>query len=185
MSVYRVIPSYYIDYPTGVALLNNIYNLSHQPQQEGYSPSMVHVQLVPGKKPVLDHWQFGLVIVGIMLLTCILTVEQSLVDLLPTRTFKKKTSSVESLSHHCVICLDGFEQGHVLRRLPCQHEYHRDCIDTWLTRKNNTCPLCLQRIEIPTVPEQAHPTMPDLVQTWQHLEQASVRQYHSRSYSRP
>jgi hypothetical protein len=28
----------------------------------------------------------------------------------------------------CVVCLDTFNDGDVLRLLPCGHEYHRDCI---------------------------------------------------------
>lgn len=28
----------------------------------------------------------------------------------------------------CVICLDGYSEGDVIRTLPCGHEYHRDCI---------------------------------------------------------
>ncbi|CAO3672490.1 unnamed protein product [Umbelopsis vinacea] len=46
----------------------------------------------------------------------------------------------------CVICLDGFSRGDVLRRLPCGHEYHRDCIDPWLTKRSASCPLCKQEL---------------------------------------
>ncbi|KAI7859740.1 hypothetical protein BDC45DRAFT_160305 [Circinella umbellata] len=56
----------------------------------------------------------------------------------------------------CVICLESFIHGDVLRTLPCQHEYHRDCIDTWLTKKSAACPLCLQTVRMPTEPPEAH-----------------------------
>jgi len=42
----------------------------------------------------------------------------------------------------CSICLDSYRVGVNLKELPrCQHIFHADCIDTWLTQKN-TCPLC-------------------------------------------
>ena len=41
----------------------------------------------------------------------------------------------------CVICLDDFESGQTIRRLPCNHSFHSECVDTWL-RKNATCPNC-------------------------------------------
>jgi len=42
----------------------------------------------------------------------------------------------------CSICLDSYRVGVRLKELPrCQHIFHADCIDTWLTQKN-TCPLC-------------------------------------------
>jgi len=35
--------------------------------------------------------------------------------------------------HVCVICLDEFTSGQMIRALPCCHEYHAKCIDRWLT----------------------------------------------------
>ena len=109
-------------------------------------------------------------------------LDQHVVDMLPLRTFKTKDPNHQG----CVICLDGFEKGQELRQLPCSHAYHRDCIDKWLTKKNNTCPLCLHRIELPAVPEQAYTTSttPDLADTWHHLEQSALNQHYSKS-SRP
>lgn len=46
----------------------------------------------------------------------------------------------------CSICLSGFADGTLLRRLPCGHEFHRQCIDRWL-RRNKRCPLCMASIE--------------------------------------
>ncbi|KAI9289424.1 hypothetical protein BC943DRAFT_73186 [Umbelopsis sp. AD052] len=42
----------------------------------------------------------------------------------------------------CVICLDDFDIGEKVRRLPCGHEFHCECIDPWLTIKSASCPLC-------------------------------------------
>jgi len=33
----------------------------------------------------------------------------------------------------CVICLDQFTVGQIIRALPCCHEYHAKCVDRWLT----------------------------------------------------
>lgn len=42
---------------------------------------------------------------------------------------------------HCPICLDKFNDGFEVTRMPCLHVYHGDCIDRWLVR-SRICPLC-------------------------------------------
>lgn len=41
----------------------------------------------------------------------------------------------------CCICLSAYDDGVELRQLPCNHHFHRTCIDKWLLI-NATCPLC-------------------------------------------
>jgi len=42
----------------------------------------------------------------------------------------------------CVICLDNFEEGDVLRVLPCRHEFHQPCVDRWFKEGRQFCPMC-------------------------------------------
>lgn len=47
---------------------------------------------------------------------------------------------------HCVICLNDYNDGDILRLLPCFHHFHKVCVDDWL-RTNGKCPFCIQKIE--------------------------------------
>ncbi|KAF2731650.1 hypothetical protein EJ04DRAFT_442592 [Polyplosphaeria fusca] len=43
----------------------------------------------------------------------------------------------------CLVCLSDFEIGEAARKLvKCEHMFHRECIDQWLTTGRNSCPLC-------------------------------------------
>ena len=58
------------------------------------------------------------------------------------------TVTVDLLDHllnECVICLDDFKVGDKIFTLPCNHIYHKTCIQPWLSTNSN-CPLC--RIDI-------------------------------------
>ncbi|RIB27061.1 hypothetical protein C2G38_100138 [Gigaspora rosea] len=70
------------------------------------------------------------------------------VSISPT-TESTAESTTKNVNHHikelqttCAICLEDFRDGDLLRILPCEHEYHTECIDTWLTQKSSKCPLC-------------------------------------------
>jgi hypothetical protein len=41
----------------------------------------------------------------------------------------------------CTVCLEPLLGGQQARRLPCAHNFHRACIDSWLLAKRK-CPLC-------------------------------------------
>lgn len=45
----------------------------------------------------------------------------------------------------CSICLEEFEEGSMVRELPCGHLFHSGCVDKWLSL-NPTCPLCREGI---------------------------------------
>jgi hypothetical protein len=45
----------------------------------------------------------------------------------------------------CLVCQCDYEQDEGLRRLPCGHCFHTDCVDQWLTEKD-FCPYCRQTI---------------------------------------
>lgn len=49
----------------------------------------------------------------------------------------------------CTICLSEFEEEEDVRRLPCMHLFHVDCVDQWLST-NKRCPICRVDIEAAT-----------------------------------
>eukprot|EP01052_Picozoa_sp_SAG31_P025699 SAG31_NODE_2269_length_6047_cov_3.503699_4_plen_133_part_00 len=47
----------------------------------------------------------------------------------------------------CSICLGEFEMDEEVRRMPCRHTFHSDCIATWMKVKHS-CPLCVAPITV-------------------------------------
>lgn len=46
----------------------------------------------------------------------------------------------------CSICIDEFKQEQDLRRLPCRHRFHKNCVDEWL-KISSTCPNCKAELQ--------------------------------------
>lgn len=65
----------------------------------------------------------------------------SIVRALPTKTFSSKQLA-ENDPDICAICLEDFYEGVELRKLPCKHEFHVECIDPWLLTRKKLCPIC-------------------------------------------
>lgn len=64
--------------------------------------------------------------------------------------------------YECSICLKKMESGETLNQLPCQHKFHKDCVQLWL-KKINSCPLC--RHELPPEDVNLRPRPPEPVNT--------------------
>jgi E3 ubiquitin-protein ligase Arkadia len=43
----------------------------------------------------------------------------------------------------CSVCKEDYCTGDVLKRLPCEHQFHKDCVEQWL-RMSRKCPICSQ-----------------------------------------
>ncbi|KAJ5149897.1 hypothetical protein N7448_001475 [Penicillium atrosanguineum] len=68
------------------------------------------------------------------------TTEQQ--DDRPTPAPEPKTDATEAGNFSCPICTDDFVKGQDLRVLPCNHQFHLECVDPWLMNVSGTCPLC-------------------------------------------
>ena len=76
---------------------------------------------------------------------------REVIDAIPQRVYRKEgwetgdwvsKEGEDGLDASCSVCIETFEEGDNLRRLPaCGHVFHRDCIDEWLSH-HTTCPNC-------------------------------------------
>lgn len=63
------------------------------------------------------------------------------INRLPLITFKKSADTKPGEEEKCPICITDFKDQEKVRKLPCQHLFHPECIDTWLVQ-NSHCPIC-------------------------------------------
>ncbi|XP_058777764.1 E3 ubiquitin-protein ligase RHA2B-like [Vicia villosa] len=54
-------------------------------------------------------------------------------------TTKTTTSNDVGL---CCVCLSMLNNKDEIRVLPCSHEFHKVCVNSWLKGHHKTCPLC-------------------------------------------
>lgn len=52
----------------------------------------------------------------------------------------------KDLNDSCPVCKDELKKGEEAMKLPCNHEFHKECLMPWLERAN-TCPICRKELE--------------------------------------
>ncbi|CAI5465969.1 unnamed protein product [Closterium sp. Yama58-4] len=57
----------------------------------------------------------------------------------------KEGDESKGSSEQCTVCLEPFQEGEMVRLLPCLHQFHSQCIDQWLQRQAN-CPICKHQL---------------------------------------
>lgn len=78
----------------------------------------------------------------------------------PAYTQRDLSRCTHGVAHHrCLVCQCCFDDGDEVKELPCEHEYHTECIDQWLA-DHDTCPLCSHSVDTrrsssPSVPDRA------------------------------
>ncbi|XP_077864668.1 LOW QUALITY PROTEIN: RING finger protein 215-like [Saccoglossus kowalevskii] len=70
-------------------------------------------------------------------------VAQQVLSKMKTRCYshKKRRHKHDRGDDTCPICLEKYFPKQMIRVLPCFHEYHVKCVDSWLIQQR-TCPLC-------------------------------------------
>jgi|LauGreDrversion4_2_1035121.scaffolds.fasta_scaffold187574_1 hypothetical protein len=71
-----------------------------------------------------------------------LTVKPEIIEGITRKKFKEYESNIKEVNTKCTVCQACFEGEDDTRILNCNHVYHTDCIDNWLTNYNYLCPCC-------------------------------------------
>jgi hypothetical protein len=63
-------------------------------------------------------------------------------------TFKEEIFGPIAEQNECVICLSSYQENDDITRLRCNenHYFHSACIEDWIRRGGNKCPICRQHI---------------------------------------
>ncbi|KAG8478161.1 hypothetical protein CXB51_027942 [Gossypium anomalum] len=70
------------------------------------------------------------------------SVDSKTVEALPCVAFGSARLSQCHTGETCAICLEDYKDGEILKILPCQHDFHSSCVESWLTKWGTFCPVC-------------------------------------------
>lgn len=91
---------------------------------------------------------------------------KKVVNALPKKLLKEGDEEIVT-EDICSICIESYKADDIIRKLPCEHVFHRKCVDSWLCNKE-TCPLCKYDImkSVNALPS-SHSTSVPTVEEWE------------------
>ncbi|XP_040569750.1 E3 ubiquitin-protein ligase RNF13-like [Lepeophtheirus salmonis] len=91
-----------------------------------------------------------LLMLGIVIFKCVQDHRRNRRHRLPKSALKNlpiiRYNEESSPYDTCCICLDDYINNDKLRILPCDHAYHKNCIDPWLVKNRRICPQCRKKV---------------------------------------
>lgn len=73
----------------------------------------------------------------------VIAVQMYSIPSVSTLKDEEVTESTLQQCNECGICVNRYQNGMLISRLPCRHTFHRQCVVQWLCN-NDSCPLCRQ-----------------------------------------
>ena len=67
--------------------------------------------------------------------------KEMMMSLKPYQKIKKNDSLIKD-KEMCCICYESYKVCEFKRQLPCEHVFHKRCVDKWLSKQNCVCPVC-------------------------------------------
>ncbi|OMJ15784.1 RING-H2 finger protein ATL72 [Smittium culicis] len=58
------------------------------------------------------------------------------------------SSDLKSNETECLICFESINNNDNVRSIPCNHFFHKDCLDVWLKTRSTFCPTCRYDLKI-------------------------------------
>lgn len=88
-----------------------------------------------------------ILVASIPFIWCINLACRRALNIQPRREWRRAISGLrqevlqQSIGDECAVCIDKLGEGDTVRTLPCNHKFHKDCIDPWIA-EHGTCPTC-------------------------------------------
>jgi len=71
--------------------------------------------------------------------------------------FANEAEESDGAAPECSICQEVFNDSRPLKRTPCEHVFHEDCLGDWLGGFAKSCPLCREDLEEAIGPPPGEP----------------------------
>jgi len=59
---------------------------------------------------------------------------------------KLEAKGIKLMNDSCPICLAEFKEKTRIKLLPCDHGFHPECIEPWISQHKDSCPMCRETV---------------------------------------